>query len=853
MECKKMITFCLDNKSYKQKPQGYLIAEISNQIASQPVTMDVKQAAELIGNQGHTFCSAVFSEGNRKAEYFQEQQIFALDFDNGVSYDEIIDRCNQYHLEFAFSYHTFSSKLDHPKFRIVFVHVCPIKDKRAAEIIIKLLMTLFPEADKSCKDVSRMFFGGKGLLEMHPKSTFRLDSLAMEVEGMVRKNAEKNSGREISKLARQLGIGKLNGSLGIGIDFAPDCRGEELSPKDMIIISNGEDSSFYIVVSSDRHCIQTGAKKSGKHKEVRVEIKKILEQCRLFREFYNGERDEHEYKFCLMTNLRFIEGGITEFYKIINLYKDKESLQHWKDQYKYIHNNNYHPMQCEKICPYYEECNHKGSLVNTLKCKNHVIEKIGPEPEYDTLENVSLHIKRCLEDAIKSKRQGFYLIKAQTAVGKTYLYCQCICKERRPFIVAVPTNRLKNEVYNKLSKMNCELPVFEFPSLDDRNCPLPRELVQVIKDGYNRGISNGTKHLYEFIEKNEGSSDLEKNRQINYAIKYLTFKEKMDGNNHVVMTHARLLTLPQDILKKYQIIVDEDLLTTLFYNTQEIMIKDLEKARECGLGGEIVKKALKMEIGTYEKNSYPGGMGLLSEEVLDECRISGNINQFVNCSTYCRLNDEIICYYEAKGLPEGKYIVMSATLNRRLYEDYFSGRYVKEYPVKSAKYRGKLIQYSYYSTSRAGLRKHPEIFSAVQRICGKIPIITFKEYDRQEYNDYGLHIGNAIGINVLEGKTLAIVATPYNREEVYKLIALHLSYDISGEMKNRKVEANGYSFVMMTYSNQLLRNLQLYFMESDLEQTIGRTRLLRYDCTTYLFSSYPCEQAELRVEDYLNN
>ena len=122
-------------------------------------------------------------------------------------------------------------------------------------------------------------------------------------------------------------------------------------------------------------------------------------------------------------------------------------------------------------------------------------------------------------------------------------------------------------------------------------------------------------------------------------------------------------------------------------------------------------------------------------------------------------------------------------------EDYFSGRYVKEYPVKSEKYRGKLIQYSYYSTSRAGLRKHPEIFSAVQRICGKIPIITFKEYDRQEYNDYGLHIGNAIGINVLEGKTLAIVATPYNREEVYKLIALHLSYDISGEMKNRKVEA----------------------------------------------------------------
>lgn len=32
---------------------------------------------------------------------------------------------------------------------------------------------------------------------------------------------------------------------------------------------------------------------------------------------------------------------------------------------------------------------------------------------------------------------------------------------------------------------------------------------------------------------------------------------------------------------------------------------------------------------------------------------------------------------------------------------------------------------------------------------------------------------------------------------------------------------------------------------------MGRARLLRNNCTVYLFSNYPCEQAELRGEDYL--
>ncbi|WP_277405532.1 hypothetical protein [Lacrimispora xylanisolvens] len=55
----------------------------------------------------------------------------------------------------------------------------------------------------------------------------------------------------------------------------------------------------------------------------------------------------------------------------------------------------------------------------------------------------------------------------------------------------------------------------------------------------------------------------------------------------------------------------------------------------------------------------------------------------------------------------------------------------------------------------------------------------------------------------------------------------------------------------MTYKQRELRALQLYFIGKELEQSIGRARLLRNNCKVVVFSNFPCEQAELVQEDYL--
>ena len=79
-----------------------------------------------------------------------------------------------------------------------------------------------------------------------------------------------------------------------------------------------------------------------------------------------------------------------------------------------------------------------------------------------------------------------------------------------------------------------------------------------------------------------------------------------------------------------------------------------------------------------------------------------------------------------------------------------------------------------------------------------------------------------------------------------------LGYCTVGELKPRKIKRNGYSFLFITYSNEEMQNLQLFFIESELEQAIGRARLLNEECTVYVFCNYPCQQAELRQEPYLN-
>jgi hypothetical protein len=122
-------------------------------------------------------------------------------------------------------------------------------------------------------------------------------------------------------------------------------------------------------------------------------------------------------------------------------------------------------------------------------------------------------------------------------------------------------------------------------------------------------------------------------------------------------------------------------------------------------------------------------------------------------------------------------------------------------------------------------------------------MITFKKYAKQAGSD--LWFGNLAGIDYLKGQNINVVGTPHYPEFVYKLLphALGLNFDHDAKMKYIPIVRNGYQFHFMTFEDEILREFHLWFIESELEQAVGRARLLRCDCIVNLFSNYPLEQA----------
>ena len=104
------IKVSLDRESFWEKPEKADIPKISSRIAKSVKELkcslqDIKAFADSVGVGGHTFCPASFKDGCRKQDNFEQQQFFALDFDNKddgktVSFEEVRKRADQYELPF---------------------------------------------------------------------------------------------------------------------------------------------------------------------------------------------------------------------------------------------------------------------------------------------------------------------------------------------------------------------------------------------------------------------------------------------------------------------------------------------------------------------------------------------------------------------------------------------------------------------------------------------------------------------------------------------------------------------------------------------------------------------------------
>jgi len=190
---------------------------------------------------------------------------------------------------------------------------------------------------------------------------------------------------------------------------------------------------------------------------------------------------------------------------------------------------------------------------------------------------------------------------------------------------------------------------------------------------------------------------------------------------------------------------------------------------------------------------------------------------------------------------------LSATIDQVVLNYCFGAGRVSFYDCKNAKYEGTLNQYTANTMSRADIAKNPGIINKITSQTGNDIRITFKKYCRGNEK----YFGKITGIDSLKGHNIDVVGTPHQPDFVYKLFAhtLGFEFDVDSRMRYQLIRHNNVAFWFMTFDRELLRNIQLWMIGSELEQAVGRARLIHCNCIVNVYSNFPLCQANLIEAD----
>ncbi|NBK99843.1 MAG: hypothetical protein EOM50_17900 [Erysipelotrichia bacterium] len=159
-------------KRYESKPQGVEIASVQKNLSKTEISIeDLAQGL----SHGATFKPA-YLNGKKTTDWI-EQQLFALDFDEGTTIQEELIRCKELNILPCFGYTSFSYTPEHEKFRLVFCADRVITDIESRNKIQLSLMEAFKHCDNKCKDGSRLFFGGRNLIHEDYSATINTDEI----------------------------------------------------------------------------------------------------------------------------------------------------------------------------------------------------------------------------------------------------------------------------------------------------------------------------------------------------------------------------------------------------------------------------------------------------------------------------------------------------------------------------------------------------------------------------------------------------------------------------------------------------------------------------------------------------
>ena len=656
----------------KKPPKGdRIFGRISNRVAKNKEALSIEEIIYEVGEHYKAFTRANMCNNTRNDNSFEKQIFLVLDFDENPDYEKFKEKCQKYGLNYAFTYRSLRWSKENQKFRAVFVLDDWIKDSRIADVVNNLLLIMFDDtdgndlkADQKCKELCRMFLGGKKVIEAFPENRISIRDVWYAFHEYFREKKDDNYGARLKTVAKNLNVAIINNKLAIYEAAQANAM--------QIDLERVEDGNIVMFLPKNNKKIINHKSKTGKNNTkastlriITINKETLMEMCLLFKEFTEETRDlEHDEKFILATNLRFIKGGKTWFFEAL-----PDHHSRWKNAWKYNADNDYMPSGCNKGCPYAEQC---GSSTIYSKCGSK-IRKLSNLDTYLPLANCQEQLKICLREAVDAKDDNIYVIKAQTALGKTEAYCNIIQESPdKQFIIAVPTCKLQAEVVQRLKYKGIECTQTEsvYETIKKLDLPDLEELVkQLYDDGFGQFV---VKQIRDYKTKNYDKLTEYQRQELN---RLTGKKQELKQSRCIVTTHAYFQMMKLDTLEDYEIIIDEDFLVTLFKRNWSLSLEDIQTIiakRLLSPGNtEKLKQILDMKDQETQKIAFTKPNKYELEKLYERTKeISGPLPLLLESSYVVmdRVHEEIM-FCRKFELPPRKMIILSASVNEKLYED----------------------------------------------------------------------------------------------------------------------------------------------------------------------------------------
>lgn len=879
-----MIKYLISEIQFTRKPEGAEIGRVNDSM--RPTEGSIQDLyTSLIRGQSFTPGVCIPKRNN---DNWTGAQVFALDYDSGISLDDALKTWKEVNLFPTFTYYSFSHKADHPKFRLVWIFDKFIEDIDLWRAVQKALMTIGGEdkkvIDKSCKDPARLFFGGtSGTL--FSDSMISFDDHLATFENFATLSGANETRRNTRKKLR-----------------------DEKRPK--------KRNTYYNIISN--------AEKRPKIEKVRnYDFELAVSRSPVLQDFVSGKRLHYPEIFGIATNMIYIEGG--EKWMNSHLVKAGCYEDYHHNILPTIKNYDYHPSGIDSIDPsLIGECQNLLSL--GYEMQRGKVEIINPDeaPKKKDHDDLTKQLKTAINShalktqLFKTQQQiltfhddqifmdeppkPIHIIKAGTGVGKTehLMHLENV-------LIAVPTHELKDELVTRMKEKG--LDVISTPELPDFTPEVKEALETFYSTGQNKRATEELKRLASKAPTLFDSFDRDqhtRNRDSILASEYLSkLAEAHNSECTCITTTQRAILSGSQFKNKNLLIFDEDPLKTLL-PTSTIQIKELLlyksileenlskdpkgiqtelefetendritynefKARSLATREQKVikgsRKAWKSIIDMI--NSITSQDALVSNPVpkwmitndieaeLVKNRTGQSILQLAHHDYMFResvIPDDsdqligVIHMVKKNALPSHiPVMICSATAIEDVYTKLIPDHSEKLSFVDLGilKNQVPVIQYTGKMYSKSQITKG----TALPQLSDDASVITFlRAKHRFENADEITHFFNTEGYDHLKGKHVAVVGTPLYNESYIHLIASVLGIETKGSdraMKEyRTYTLNGMKFSCFTYADDDLAKLDIQMTLSELEQASGRARTGVTDARLEIYASIPTLTAD---------